>query len=183
MMNNPFLIGNKIYLRAPGEGDETIIAISENHPAPRETLFYARPSSAADIRKKLNDMAANPNTIALVICNLETDEVLGLTSFLRIDWIGRMAIFYIAISEEKNWSQGYGSEATHLMMAYAFNTLNFNRVQLHVYAGNEKAVKAYQRCGFIIEGTLRQAMYRDGSYHDFFVMGLLREDWIKTTPQ
>jgi len=182
-MKNPFIIGNKIYLRAPGEGDETAIAISENHPAPRETLFYARPSSETDLLKKLRDMSADPNTVALVICNIETDEVLGLTSFLRIDWVGRMAIFYIAISEEKNWSRGYGSEATRLMVDYAFKTLNFNRIQLHVYAGNEKAVKAYQRCGFIIEGTLRQAMYRDGGYHDFYVMGLLREDWSKNTSQ
>jgi RimJ/RimL family protein N-acetyltransferase len=55
-----------------------------------------------------------------------------------------------------------------------------NRIQLHVAIENEGAVKVYQNNGFIIEGTLRQAMYHNGKYSDFYVMGLLRSDMHKS---
>ena len=122
-------------------------------------------------------MESEPNTIVFSICNLSSNEVIGFTGFLRIDWVGRSAIYYIAISQKENWSLGYGSETTKLMIDYAFRTLNLNRIQLHVYTENTPALKVYKKCGFIIEGTLRQAMYRAGNYYDFYVMGLIRKDW------
>ena len=91
-----------------------------------------------------------------------------------------MAVFYIAIAEKENWSKGFGKEATRLMVDYAFKTLNFNRIQLHVSVENERAVNAYKNAGFVIEGTLRQAMYHKSKYVDFYVMGILKEDWQKT---
>jgi RimJ/RimL family protein N-acetyltransferase len=180
-LKNPFIIGKNIYLRAPEEGDELIISLSENHPLPRETLFIALPSSTEQVREKILSLQRDPLSIAFTICRQNPDEAIGLTFFTRIDWVSRAAVYYIAISEEKNWSRGFGAETTSLMMNYAFDTLNFNRIQLHVFVENEKAVKAYQKCGFQIEGTLRQAMYAQGSYYDFYVMGLLRQDW--STPQ
>ena len=44
-VTNPFIIGNKIYLRAPEPGDEELYSLSQNHPEPRENLFYALPTS------------------------------------------------------------------------------------------------------------------------------------------
>ncbi len=131
-MKNPFLIGQKIYLRAPEDGDEQIIVLSENHPSPRETLFYAIPRSTASMKDRIRTMEDDPNSIVFSICNIKSNKVIGITALLRIDWVGRAAIFYIAISQKENWSQGYGSETTRLMIDYAFETFNLNRIQLHV---------------------------------------------------
>jgi RimJ/RimL family protein N-acetyltransferase len=65
------------------------------------------------------------------------------------------------------------------MVDYAFMTLNLNRIQLHVCAENTPAIKIYERVGFQKEGVLRQAMFRKGNYVDFWVMGILRSDWLK----
>ena len=178
-MKNPFLIGQKIYLRAPEDGDEQIIVLSENHPSPRETLFYAIPRSTASMKDRIRTMEDDPNSIVFSICNIKSNKVIGITALLRIDWVGRAAIFYIAISQKENWSHGYGSETTRLMIDYAFETFNLNRIQLHVFTKNTSAINVYKKCGFVIEGTLRQAMYRAGKYHDFYVMGLIRKDWKK----
>ena len=179
-MENPFLIGNKIYLRAPEQGDEKIIALSENHPDPRQTLYFALPSNPQQHQQKINERLEDPNSIIFTIVSLEQDQAIGSTSFFRIDWVGRMAIFYIAIAEKDNWSKGYGSEATQMMVNYAFNTLNLNRIQLHVSTENEAAVKAYKKAGFHTEGTLRQAMFNNNHYSDFYVMAILRQDWEKS---
>ena len=178
-MKNPFLIGKKIYLRAPEQIDENIIALSENHPDPRESLYNALATSIDQQRNKIQKLKSDPHSIAFSICSIDPDEPVGLTYFTRIDWVGRMATFYIAIAEKENWSKGYGSEATQMMVDYAFGTLNLNRIQLHVSVENERAVKVYEKIGFKNEGRLRQAMYFDGKYHDFYLMAVLREDWLK----
>ncbi len=175
-MKNPFLIGDEIYLRAAETGDEEIWAETENHPDPREHLFYALPTSPEEQLAKLEQAIIDHNTVLFTICAKETDKAFGVTAFYRIDWVGRMATFYIAIAPKDNWSKGYGKEVTKLMIDYAFDTLNLNRVQLHVYTGNERAIKAYQKCGFQIEGTLREAMYHKGHYCDFYIMGILRKE-------
>lgn len=178
-MINPFIIGQKIYLRSPVRGDEKIYALSENHPESRHFLYYALPTNEEwhweQIQKKIND----PHTILFTIATKQPDVPIGNTAFVRIDWVGRMATFYIAISEKENWSKGYGSEATRLMVKYAFETINLNRVQLHVSTENQRAVRTYEKIGFSIEGTLRQAMYFDNRYHDFYLMAILKEDYLR----
>ena len=178
-MKNPFLIGNKIYLRAPEEGDEEVIATTENHPDSRETLFYAFPTDLDSIRDKWHKFRDDPNAIVFVICNKNPEKPIGLAAFHRIDWVSRMGIFYIAIAEKTNRLKGYGSETTNMLVNYAFNTLNLNRIQLHVAVENEKAIKVYKNAGFEIEGTLRQAMFKNNKYHDFYVMGILKEEFLK----
>lgn len=177
-MNDAFLIGKKIYLRAYRSGDEEMVARLENHPDPRLTLFYALPTTAEQQKEKITRQLNDPNTIVFTICDLHNRSV-GQTSFVRIDWIGRMAIFYIGIADKENWSKGYGSEATAIMLDYGFNTLNLNRIQLHVAVENVAAVNVYKKCGFQIEGTLREAMYHQGRYCDFYVMGLLKSEYKK----
>jgi len=179
MKHDAFLTGEKIYLRPFRSGDEQMIARIENHPDPRRTLFYALPTTPGQQQEKLSRLLNDPSTIILIMCRNSDDLAIGQTAFFRIDWISRAAVFYIAIAEAENWSKGYGSEATRLMVNYAFQTLNLNRIQLHVAIENEAGVKSYQRAGFIIEGTLRQAMFHQGLYCDFYVMGILRQDWLK----
>lgn len=181
-MKNPFIIGEKIYLRAPEAGDEQCKATSENHPDPRQTLFYALPSSFEQQRVKLLTAAEDHATVQFTICTIEDDIAIGMTSFIRIDWVGRMATYYIAIGEKQYWSQGFGTEVTGLMIKYGFATLNLNRIQLHVLASNEKAVRTYKKAGFAIEGTLKQAMYFNGQYHDFYLMAILRDEWQNNQP-
>jgi RimJ/RimL family protein N-acetyltransferase len=175
-LEEAFLIGNKIYLRAVMPGDEEMISRIENHPDPRSTLFYAQPSTIQQIKEKVDAWVTDPTVIILTICRKEDDIAIGMTAFFRIDWVGRMTIFYIGIADKSNWSKGYGTEATKQMVEYAFNTLNLNRIQLHVAVENEPAVNVYKKVGFKIEGTLREAMYHNGVYSDFYVMGLLHRD-------
>jgi len=177
--NDQFIMGEKIYLRPFKESDLEMIARLENHPDPRTTLFYAIPTSLEQQKVKLQKMIDDPNTIVLIICDKESKEAIGETALVRIDWVSRAAVFYIGIADKENWSKGFGSETTKIMIDYAFNTLNLNRIQLHVAVENTAAVKVYERFGYKIEGTLREAMFHNGEYADFYVMGILRKDLEK----
>ncbi len=178
-MKNPFIIGTKVYLRSPEPGDEKIIALSENHPDPRETLFYALPVSNDEYVERIQNYKKDSRIIFFTVCSVSPDTPIGCTAFFRIDWVGRMATFYIAIAEKENWSKGFGKETTQLMVDYAFETLNLNRIQLHVTVENKRAVKVYKDIGFKIEGTMKQAMFHQNHYSDFYLMAMLKKEWEK----
>ncbi len=180
-IKDSFIYGNKIYLRSFKPGDEEMISRMENHPDTRKTLFYAKPTTIDQQLEKINKQLNDPNTVLFTICNNENNDPVGQTALFRIDWVGRMAVFYIGIADKENWSKGYGSEATKLIIEYAFQTINLNRIQLHVALENEAAIKVYRRIGFQVEGTLREAMFHEGKYCDFYVMGLLKREWEKTS--
>lgn len=179
-MENPFLIGEKIYLRPVEAEDAKFLAKGENDPMVREALFLALPVSSTTELEKVEQLIKSKDAIVLIIVEKATDQPVGQTAFFRIDYISRTAVFYIAILDPACWSKGFGSEATQLMVDYAFKTLNLNRIQLHVCAENTPAIKIYERVGFQKEGVLRQAMFRNGNYVDFWVMGILRNDWLPT---
>ena len=57
--------------------------------------------------------------------------------------------------------------------------MNLQRIELHVYAGNTRGIRAYERVGFRLEGTLRRAQFVGGRYVDVLVMGLLAEELVE----
>src|SRR5206468_7752591 len=78
----------------------------------------------------------------------------------------------------QHWGKGYGTEATRLMVQYAFDTLNLNRVWLHVLEYNERGIRCYEKVGFKKEGLLRQEHFRDGRYWDTHLVAILRDEWL-----
>jgi len=102
---------------------------------------------------------------------------IGNCGLMLFDWRIRMAEAGIFIGEKRLWNQGYGSGAMTLLLRHAFETLNLNRISLHVYETNLRAIRSYEKVGFIHEGRLRQAEYQDGRYVDVVLMSVLRSDW------
>ena len=69
-----------------------------------------------------------------------------------------------------------------LLLEYGFNTLNLNRIDLKVNDFNSRAIKCYQKIGFIEEGRMRQSCFRNGKYHDQIIMSVLRSEWKGMNP-
>ena len=63
------------------------------------------------------------------------------------------------------------------MLQHGFETLNLHRIYLRVYSTNPRARRSYEKAGFVLEGTLREAVYRHGKYADIHVMSVLRSEW------
>jgi RimJ/RimL family protein N-acetyltransferase len=85
----------------------------------------------------------------------------------------------IMIGDKSYWDQGYGTDAMLLLLEHAFMTLNLNRVDLHVFEHNQRALKVYNKIGFIEEGRLRDYGYRNGEYFDTLIMSILRAEWLE----
>ena len=89
----------------------------------------------------------------------------------------RKASLGIMIGDKDFWSNGYGTDVIYTLLRFGFHEMNLNRVWLHVFAFNERAVACYKKCGFVVEGTLRQNAYQDGHYIDTITMGILRSEF------
>ena len=66
------------------------------------------------------------------------------------------------------------------MIDHAFGTLGLHRIALYVFEFNERAIRAYTRCGFVIEGRSRESIWRDGRWWDELAMSVLESDWRAT---
>jgi RimJ/RimL family protein N-acetyltransferase len=104
---------------------------------------------------------------------------IGNCEIQRIDRVARHAELGIMIGDKNYWGQGYGADAMKVLLRYAFEVLNLNRVYLRVHEYNSRAIRCYEKCGFRHEGRMRQQVYRHGRYWDTLIMGVLREEWTK----
>lgn len=126
-----------------------------------------------------NVILNNPNSKSYMIVDIETNNPIGITSLVNIDWKNRNAECIIDIGEKEYWGQGFGKESLSLLLQYAFLELNLKRVGLKVYSFNERAINLYTNLGFSKEGEIRENIFRNGSWYNTIIMGLLSEEYTK----
>jgi RimJ/RimL family protein N-acetyltransferase len=97
----------------------------------------------------------------------------GDAGLQNLDADNRSMSFRIALAEP---GRGYGTEATRLVLDYAFDVVGVHRVTLEVFDFNKRAQRVYEKCGFIREGLQREALYWDGQWHDTIDMAVLAGD-------
>ena len=56
--------------------------------------------------------------------------------------------------------------------------MNLNRIELQVFADNERGIRCYEKVGFVREAVQRQFRYREGQYVDAVMMAILREEYL-----
>lgn len=120
--------------------------------------------------------ADQADRLDMAIEDIGTDEYAGELSLNDIDADNESAGFRIALIR-KYQGQGYGQEATRLILDYAFSKIGLHRVQLEVFSFNERAKRSYEKCGFVVEGRLRDALCWDGERHDTLIMGVLKSEF------
>jgi RimJ/RimL family protein N-acetyltransferase len=176
-VHNPFLIGPTVYLRPFDPQDVGPLVTWFNDPEVTRYLKRCRPLMPQAEEVFLRQLSESETDIAVGIVVREGDRLIGVTGLHHLEPRNRHAMFGISIGDKSAWGKGYGTEATRLVVRYAFDTLNLNRVWLHVYEYNDRARRVYEKVGFRTEGRLRQDTFRDGRYWDTVVMGVLREEW------
>ncbi|MCC3379968.1 GNAT family N-acetyltransferase [Paenibacillus farraposensis] len=121
--------------------------------------------------------APSSNEIYFRLRTLADDVLIGFVAIHGIEWNNRIGQLAIGIGNREYRGKGYGVEAVRLILRYAFNELNLNRVGLDVIEYNDQAIRTYQKAGFQLEGRVRSAVLRDGSSYDRIMMGILYSEW------
>jgi len=112
-----------------------------------------------------------------LIQTLEEARTIGLIGLDGIRWTHGDAWVGIGLGERDYWGKGYGTDAMRILQRYAFEELNLHRLSLSVFDYNPRAMRSYEKAGFVLEGRARHFLNRDGRRYDLIFMGILREEW------
>ena len=104
-------------------------------------------------------------------------EHIGNISFHEMSPEHRKARLGVVIGDKAFWSKGYGTDAMLTFLRFAFDEMNFHRIDLTVDAENPRAIACYRKCGFVDEVRMRDVRFQKGAYGDGFVMGILRHEF------
>jgi UDP-4-amino-4,6-dideoxy-N-acetyl-beta-L-altrosamine N-acetyltransferase len=176
-VQNPFLIGKTIYLRPLERADAPTVQPWINDPDVRRHLLAHRPMNLHGEEDFIDKLQKSEDSVGLVIVVRETDRSIGVCGLHNIELKSRQAALGILLGAKDEWDHGHGTEATRLIVEYGFDTLNLNRIWLHVFEDNARARRCYEKVGFQREGILRQEHYRAGRYWDTITMAILRDEW------
>ena len=117
------------------------------------------------------------NSFNFAIVNLENDELIGNCGMVRMNQKDRNGEVGIFIGEEKNRSNGYGTEALKILLDYGFNYLNLNSIRLGVMSFNDRAIACYKKVGFKEYGRWRESYFLNGKYYDRVYMDILAKEF------
>lgn len=167
-----------IEFRKPEPSDLGTLYKQKNDPEVKRLLGgFSHPMAERDLEDWLEWHRKRTDEVLWAIVSTSTGRCLGHVGLYKIDPIARAADLGIMIGAKEAWGKGIGRAAVLHSIRYGFQAMNLNRISLTVLATNERAVRLYTRIGFALEGTLRQAQYRDGAYVDVLAMGLLRQEF------
>lgn len=181
---NVFLAGEQIFLRSLelDDLDQFWRWFADREVVKYSMSMWILPWSRSETQAWLERTLRDKETLSLGIVERATGRLIGYAGIASISQINRSGEYYIFLGEKECWGKGYGTAVTRLLIDYGFASLNLHRIMLTVSSLNTGGIKAYSRAGFQQEGILRQACYRDGSYHDKIVMAILRSEWEARTP-
>jgi diamine N-acetyltransferase len=146
----------------------------------RELTGEIAPMSQAEAEKWYREMIVDKDRVWFVIVLKKSDRVIGEAGLLRMFRPWRNTDMTIIIGEKDAWGKGYGTEAGHLLLDYAFKQLGFHRISVGVVGFNERALKFWEGLGFKKEGVHREEYYCNNEYSDFIMMSILEDEFKKT---
>ena len=167
---------HRIILRRPRRDDAE--AVLRFGVSPEILRMYggdpARPpaNDSTRARRWVDALTAHPHAWAI-----EADGALaGQVRLDGVDEADRRARLAVGLLGEPLLGRGIGRAAIRLVLDHAFGPLALHRVDLRVLAFNERAIRCYRACGFVHEGTEREAALVAGERHDDWIMGILRHE-------
>jgi RimJ/RimL family protein N-acetyltransferase len=175
-MSVPLLTGSRVVLRPPVEADVSARQALGLDPEIHRMFGGSRtrlaPYTQEMARAWLSMMREGPHAWAIDV----GARLIGEIRLEQLEPLDKRATLAVGLLDPAALGKGYGTEAIKLVLAHAFGALGLHRIGLRVLAYNERAIRCYLKCGFVIEGRERESALVDGAWHDDVMMGLLATD-------
>ncbi|GAB6097780.1 GNAT family protein [Desulfatiferula olefinivorans] len=178
-MNNSITRSFSVYLRAFEREDAPIINTWRRDLEDQEAHggLIRHVSSAVD-EQWIEDIIFNTsNRFYWAICLKKNDEMIGYVGCKNIDWVHRGAVGYALYMSRAHRRMQFMLEACYLVYAYCFDQLGLNRYEVDVLESNEAVRNLHAMMGHRQEGVLRQAVFKNGRFHNVIRMALLNEEF------
>ena len=172
-------MSKRIYLRALETSDIDRMHRWHNDPQLYATLTSPfHPVSRQTVEDWIKERCRySDKEINYAICLSDSHEHIGNMYLREIDYINRHGFLGAFIGDAEHRAKGYAGEALLQTVDYAFNVLGLRRLYMYVLADNAAALKHLQKCAFLIEGKMRQNIFKDGQFKDVCVLGMCLSDY------
>lgn len=180
-MRNPVLVGPRIYLR-PVEPDDSQFAAELEWLEDETTIHHGGRTgiSTMSFRRWIEGYTteSTPETIEFAVCLREDDTWIGYVGLTGINWVHRHAETYSGLRQGEFRSRGYGTEAKHLLLEFAFDHIAMHVVTSWIWEQNGRSAAAIVKQGYQPAGVLKYDAIDKGLYYDDLVFDLLRDEWV-----
>ena len=175
----PIIRGERVYLRGSERSDVPLFVQWFNDAEMARHISARAPMSQVGEEAWFTQMSAQQgkDSYHFVMCRLDDDQPIGTIGLFNLDLVNGSAGIGISIGEKALWGQGYGTDAMFALLDFGFGQLRLERLWLEVYDFNDRAIRSYEKCGFVLEGTQRRAIYKEGRFIDVQLMSILRDEW------
>ncbi|HEX9121978.1 MAG TPA: GNAT family protein [Actinomycetota bacterium] len=167
--------GERVLLRPVEEADYSLIQAWQNHPEVWWWMDYEAPFSLRDIAETEARAREEGHPFIIEVGGRPIGRI-GLNQFRRRD---RICSLYVFIGEPDAWSSGLGPDAINALVSHAFDRMDLHMIELWSLGENERAIRAYERCGFRRDAVLRERSYKDGRWVDRVVMSVTRDEFAR----
>jgi RimJ/RimL family protein N-acetyltransferase len=173
------LEGRLVRLRALEQSDAERAYTWVNDREVTQHLLMRYPMSRAQEERYLAETSEQGNSYGDIRLAIETKDGvhIGMCGLHHGSPEDRHASLGIMVGDKSYWSNGYGSDAVMMLLRFAFDQMNLNKVELGVFEFNERAIACYRKCGFVEEGRRREHYFQDGRYWDIIEMSVLRREY------
>lgn len=173
----------------------TLVDLRQHLPAHRETFvrWYQDAEIAEMLRHDLTPLhpvrargyfdsiilPASARGTCWAIHVHQTGRLIGSTAVTDVDERAGTSMFRLVIGEKSTWGQGYGTEATGLVLDEAFETLGLVRVNLEVFTHNPRAYRTYEKSGFTRTGQHEEWVASMQRWINIVEMSIDRDRWMR----
>jgi RimJ/RimL family protein N-acetyltransferase len=165
--------GAHVVLRPVEDEDLPLIHRWVNHPEVWYYMDYEKPFSLADVKEDIERSRKEGHPFTILAGDRPIGRI-GLNGFRRRD---RICSMYLFIGEPSFWGLGHARDATMTLLAYAFDRWDLHQVELWTLEANDRAIRAYEACGFVAEATLRDRSFKGGRWVGRVVMSVNRQEF------
>ena len=174
--NKPVLQGVSVTLRDATPLDVEARFALGNTPE-IQAMFGADPAAVRDITPEAAEAWVQSHIDDPHAWVIEVDgSVVGGVRLYNVNYSDKRAQLAIGIVDPAALGKGVGTNAMRLLSAHAFDTMGLHRLGCRVLDFNARAITAYEKVGFVVEGREREAAYIAGKWHDDLILGLLDRD-------
>lgn len=128
-----------------------------------------------DILRWIDFHNKKEDEVVLVMVANDANRVIGHVGLYKIDEVAKKTEYGILIADDNSRGKGYGTKATRAMVDYAFNTLGMHKVTAEVLNENIPSISMFTKCGFRIDGCLKDDVFKNGRYYDVLCMSVIRK--------
>lgn len=176
----PRLVGANVVLRAPKDADvedRLELGIVPEIQRMYGVIAAEEPLSRDQVEAWFDALSDHPHGWIIEVAG----RAVGTARIDNMVAADARASLAIGIDDPNLLGQGLGTEAIELLLQHAFVSLRLHRLSVRVLEYNARAIRAYERCGFVVEGREREAALVGDERFDDVLMGILASDWQART--